>query len=166
MKSIALAATILLAATSAQALELSCGMPSILVGTQSHDRADTVVGVEVSHTMEEGWRIIHVMGNGSIILRGTQYDLQDTSDRNMTQWRGSLFKRSSFKMIGEIKRENKTGRFIYIEWAYDNGRLVMNSSSYCRDNARASAQPQSPVSPVPSTEDTQPAQEWPKWLKQ
>jgi hypothetical protein len=161
-----LAAGILLAATSAQALELSCGAPNIIIGTQSRDRADTVTGVEVTHTEENGWRIIHVMGNGSLILRGIQYDIRDTSDRNMTQWRGLLLKRSSHTMIGEIKRENKTGRYVYIEWGYDNGKLTMNSAAYCRDGSQASAA--STMAPVPSQPESEPEapKGWPKWLKE
>ena len=69
-------------------------------------------------------------------------------------------------MIGEIKRENKTGRYVYIEWGYDNGKLTMNSAAYCRDGSQASAA--STMAPVPSQPELEPEapKGWPKWLKE
>jgi hypothetical protein len=154
-------AGVLLATTSAQALELTCQAPIILVGTQSKDAHDTAVGTYVVHTEEDGWEITYRMGNGSEIRRSTQYEIRDTSDTKMTQWRGVFLKRSSFQMIGEVKRESKTGRLVYIEWAYDRGKLTMNSAAYCRDIQSAST-----MSPMPSQPQQEPAKDWPKWLKE
>src|SRR5262249_38959269 len=99
MKRVMLATLLAIVATqtSATARELTCFAPIIVVGTQSKDRADTVVGVDVFHTEEDGWEVRHRMGNGSEIRRSTQYDMQDTSDRRMTQWRGTLLKRASME---------------------------------------------------------------------
>ena len=83
-------AGVLLATTSAQALELTCQAPIILVGTQSKDTHDTAVGIYIVRTEEDGWEITYRMGNGSEIRRSTQYEIRDTSDAKMNSVARSL----------------------------------------------------------------------------
>ena len=110
LKPLALAGLFTIAATMAHAMELTCSAPIIHVGTQSRDASDTVVGVDVYYSNGE-WQVRHRMGNGSEVNRKNQYAMRDTSNRNMTQWRGESYKYSGILlMVGEIQRDKRTGQ--------------------------------------------------------
>jgi len=155
-------------ATMAQGIELTCGAPVIYVGEQSRDRSDTVVGVDVYHSNGE-WEVRHRMGNGSEIHRINQYLMRDTSNRNMIQWRGASFKYPNLVMVGEIKRDNRTGQPLYIEWIYNNGALKMNAAAYCKERVATysplppqstpQAAPPPPAPPPVATPAPQPQQQ-------
>src|SRR5262245_13864501 len=150
-------AAAVLATAPAHAIELTCSAPTILVGKQSKDAHDTVVGIDVSY--EDGeWMVRHRMGNSSEVHRESQYDLKDNSGNNLTQWRGVLKRNTNEKMIGEIKQD-KNGNLYYVEWYYYRGDLRFNTMSKCRDADDA-------LRPVPARKEPEPAKEWPRWLKQ
>src|SRR5262245_16479725 len=152
-------AAAVLAIAPAHAIELTCSAPTILVGKQSKDAHDTVVGIDIRYEEDCEWNSRHRMGNSSEVRREAQYDLRDNSGRNLTQWRGVLKRNPSQTMIGEIKQD-KRGNFYYIEWFYFRGDLRFNTVSKCRD-ADDDA-----LRPVPAHREPEPAKEWPSWLRQ
>jgi clan AA aspartic protease (TIGR02281 family) len=147
LKALAVAGLFTIAATMAHAMELTCSAPIIYVGTQSRDASDTVIGVDVYYSNGD-WRVRHRMGNGSEVHRINQYAIEDTSNRNMTQWKGASYKNPSVRMIGEIQRDKRTGQPVYIEWIYNNGGLKMNAAASCKERV-ASYQPAPQFTPAP-----------------
>src|SRR5262245_391553 len=149
LKSLAIA-TMLIAPQVASAMELTCSAPIVYVGQQSRDAHDTVVGVDVYYSNGE-WQVRHRMGNGSEVNRVNQYAMRDTSNRNMTQWRGESYKYPGILwMVGEVQRDKRTGQPVYAEWIYNRGRLTMNMAAYCKEQVVARRpEPQSVPQPAP-----------------
>src|SRR5262249_12566900 len=149
LKSLA-TATMLIAPQVASAVELTCSAPIVYVGQQSRDAHDTVVGVDVYYSNGE-WQVRHRMGNGSEVNRVNQYAMRDTSNRNMTQWRGESYKYPGILwMVGEIQRDKRTGQQVYVEWIYNRGRLTMNTAANCNEQVLARRpEPQYVPQPAP-----------------
>jgi clan AA aspartic protease (TIGR02281 family) len=149
LKSLAIA-TMLIAPQVASAVELTCSAPIVYVGQQSRDAHDTVVGVDVYYSNGE-WQVRHRMGNGSEVNRVNQYAMRDTSNRNMTQWRGESYKYPGILwMVGEIQRDKRTGQPVYVEWIYNRGRLTMNTAANCNEQVVARRpEPQYVPQPAP-----------------
>jgi clan AA aspartic protease (TIGR02281 family) len=143
-------ATMLIAPQVASAVELTCSAPIVYVGQQSRDAHDTVVGVDVYYSNGE-WQVRHRMGNGSEVNRVNQYVMRDTSNRNMTQWRGESYKYPGILwMVAEIQRDKRTGQPVYVEWLYNRGRLTMNTAAYCKEQVVARRpEPQYVPQPAP-----------------
>ena len=152
------AAAAVMAAAPAHAAELTCAAPTVLVGKQSKDSHDTVVGIDVSY--EGGyWNVRHRMGNSSEVYRQHQYAITDSSGSTLTQWRGTLTRNANLKMVGELKQD-KRGNLFYVEWLYDRGRLEFNTVSACKEKQ------DDDLRPVPATKEPEPAKDFPRWLKQ
>lgn len=119
----------------------------MLVGGGPSD-PNPVVGVEVFYSEEHIWHIYHHFQQGGVVSRSEQYAIVDMSDNNKVQWKGTLLHDRSRVMIGELRLSQDKKELYYLEWAYWNGQLQMNSEAQCYVNNPA-PQPSTYTPPPP-----------------
>jgi hypothetical protein len=161
-KMLSTTAIALVLATAAHA-GLVCGYAQVDVGDPG--RPGTGV-VETDVSIDAGvWTVMHKLASGDVIDRSIQYAMRNMSNRDRTQWQGTLLGRPFFHMVGEIRTLNSTGQPSYNEWLYDDrrgGALIMHSWSLCRieeaqNTAPPPAQPAPPAPVQPAPAPVQPA---------
>jgi clan AA aspartic protease (TIGR02281 family) len=135
MKTVLLStAAVLALCGAANATDFSCSAPQFMVGRQSIDDKDTVVGIEINRD-SRGWMVQHNFRNGSSIMRQEQYAMTTAG----WTWRGKLKKNGSITMVGELYPDSQ-GRPSYSETQYDSGRVTMRTVSTCREVTTAELQ--------------------------
>lgn len=128
-------------------VNLICEQPIMLSGGGGPD-TNPVVSVEVTYSDDHSWRVFHHFQQGGVVSRGAQYSIVDMSDNGRVQWKGVQLRDSSRVMIGEIRLSQDKQHIYYLEWAYWNGVLQMNSRAQCYLNG--------PIQP-PATSSAAPA---------
>jgi predicted aspartyl protease len=115
-------------------IELRCSAPAVLVGQEATRPEYHVVRTDVFHSVNaHSWEIHHYLSGGSVVSRGVQYELLDTSNDGRAQWTGTLNRNPNLRMIGEL--QNRNGNIYYDEWLYDkaqSGKVVFSASSACQ----------------------------------
>ena len=156
-------AFVLLAVSSASALELECGAPRTLVGEDAND-TNPVMRIAVGYSYDDhAWRVFHQLRSGAVVARQTQYGMTDVSNSVKTQWQGRLLRQPWLFMIGEVR--TLEGGYVYHEWMYDSkqgNRLVMQAIARCTARAPALPTPtsQAPTQPYGQTVVQAPTQQY------
>ena len=108
-------------AIPAQAVQLACSAPTVVVGN-SDPGSNPIKSVWVTTTGYTGgaWDVTYTFSNGTIVRREDQYGLADTSTTTDTNWMGRLHKVPRLVMYGEI-RHTDSG-FMYREVLFDTSK--------------------------------------------
>jgi clan AA aspartic protease (TIGR02281 family) len=142
--------TIAFASDAWAATELNCFPARTLIGDNNPTPVNRVIKTYVRHS-DTGWLVYHTLASSAIIDRGSQYSMVDSSNPSAPQqWTGRLNRGPNLIMIGEIKADQKTGLYYYIEAIYDQfkfGAMVVKTVAQCSPvgNAIEAWVPQSPI---------------------
>jgi hypothetical protein len=116
------------------ATELRCFPARTLIGDNNPSPGNRVIKTYVRHS-DAGWLVFHTLASSLIIDRGTQYSIVDSSNPSTPeQWTGRFNKSPNLIMVGEIKADQKTGSYYYIETIYDQskaGALIVKTVAQC-----------------------------------
>jgi clan AA aspartic protease (TIGR02281 family) len=132
------------------ATELNCFPARTLVGDNNPAPANRVIKTYVRHS-ESGWLVYHTLASSTIIDRGSQYSMVDSSNPSTPQqWTGRLKRGPNLMMVGQIKADPTTGLYYYSEEIYDQfkfGALVVKTVAQCSPvgNSIEASFPQSPI---------------------
>jgi hypothetical protein len=89
----------------------------------------------MSAILTQGGLYITRVASSAIIDRASQYSMVDSSNPSaLQQWTGRLNRGPNLIMIGEIKADQKTGLYYYIEAIYDQfkfGTMVVKTVAQC-----------------------------------
>lgn len=147
MKKYLLASVAALAIGGPARAALNCGPATIDFG----DPSGGVVSTYVAHDPGK-WIIRHMLANGMLVDRGTQYAITDYTSPTAMQWRGVLDRNPRMTMVGEVMHLKTTGQPTYNEWLYKDGQLVMHSMAVCQFDKPPVIQPSvsTPATTAPS----------------
>jgi hypothetical protein len=120
------------------AASFSCSAPQQIYDEDATNGDNPITSIDVTYRPDDhGWRIFHHMANGQIAARAEQYAITDWSGAGGTKWTGKLYKRSNLHMVGEVKRDPKTGNWVYVESLYDSNRgdsMLHRYAAQCREH--------------------------------
>jgi hypothetical protein len=133
MKRLLIALAAVLFCTAANADELWCSAPQMLV---SHDVNDPnpVVNTWVNYEPEyKSWTVTHTLLNGREVDRSQQYMVGDLSNFKEMKWSGYLARNRALYMVGQVWIDGQR-HVHYDETLYDTNhgnRVDMHSSAIC-----------------------------------
>jgi hypothetical protein len=118
-------------------------------------RAALAAAKIADHNLRHPRRPRAVQNEDKIAARAEQYAITDWSNASGMKWTGNLYKHSNLHMVGEIKRDGKTGNLAYVESTYDRNRgdtMINQYAAQCREQYTDVAPPSPPVvvAPAPS----------------
>ena len=116
---------VLAAPAAANAIELNCPAPAVLVG-DSNPGNDPVVSVHVYRFGDIGaWHVTYRFSSGVTISRGEQYDITTISYGRTSYWTGPLKRDPNIVNLGAIYGPSAVGEYTYRETIRKNGQIIV-----------------------------------------
>ena len=140
---------VLAAPAAANAIELNCPAPAVLVG-DSNPGNDPVVSVHVYRFGDIGaWHVTYRFSSGVTISRGEQYDITTISYGRTSYWTGPLKRDPNIVNLGAIYGPSAVGEYTYRETIRKNGQIIVEmEAGHCVrvDNEQAVTSPSPSIS--------------------
>ena len=140
---------VLAAPAAANAIELNCPAPAVLVGDFNPGN-DPVVSVHVYRFGDIGaWHVTYRFSSGVTISRGEQYDITTIPYGRTSYWTGPLKRDPNIVNLGAIYGPSAVGEYTYRETIRKNGQIIVEmEAGHCVrvDNQQAVTSPSPSIS--------------------